>query len=146
MLPVCVCFFFFSFYNKFAIFYFVCFKSMDLWCLHFRHFVFSNFTFWSDMVVTCVFFTANAISMLIFFFFLEEYSFFYFFTSYFLYSGSIFFLTIDFKHSVFIEWFDWTSNPKSLFEGLPFIDFLVDSSVCFLVDLLLYFCTLPNSS
>ena len=36
------------------------------------------------------------------------------------------FLTIHFKHFDFIEWFDLNSNPKSMFERLSIIGFLVD--------------------
>ena len=48
--------------------------------------------------------------------------------------------TIYFKHFVFIELFDLNSNLDRLFERSSIKDFLVDSSVNFLVDLLIGLC------
>ena len=46
---------------------------------------------------------------------------------------AVFFLTIHFKHFDFIESFDLNSNSSNFFERSSISNFLVDSSVCFLV-------------
>ena len=47
------------------------------------------------------------------------------------------FLTIHLKHFDFIERFDLNSNSSNLFERSSISDFLVDTLVCFLVDLIM---------
>ena len=48
-------------------------------------------------------------------------------------NGSNIFLTINFKHFDFIEWFDLNSSSNSLFEILRFNKFLVDFSICLFI-------------
>ena len=55
-------------------------------------------------------------------------------------------LTTYFKHFVFIELFDLNSNLNNLFESSSMKASLVDSSVSFLVDLIMKFCILPIST
>ena len=54
-------------------------------------------------------------------------------------------LTILYKHFDFIDWFDLNSNSNSLFEIMSINDFLVDSSVNFLFDSLIWLYILPVS-
>ena len=53
--------------------------------------------------------------------------------------GNIF-LTTYFKHFLFMGLFDLNSNPNNLFESTSIKDSLVDSSVNFLVDLVMCLC------
>ena len=55
-------------------------------------------------------------------------------------------LATYFKHFVFMELFDLNSCLNNLFESPSLKDFLVDSSVNFLVDLIIKLCILPIST
>ena len=55
-------------------------------------------------------------------------------------------LATYFKHFVFMELFDLNSSLNNLFESSSLKDFLVDSSVNFLVDLTIKLCILPIST
>ena len=59
------------------------------------------------------------------------------FKKYFYYKLGSICLTTYFKHFVFMELFDLNSNLNNLFESSSVKDFLVDSSVNFLVDLVM---------
>ena len=55
-------------------------------------------------------------------------------------------LATYFKLFVFMELFDLNSNLNNLFESSSIKDFLVDSLVTFLVDLIIKLCILPIST
>ena len=58
-----------------------------------------------------------------------------------LYNHGNIYLTTNGKHFVFIELSFLNSNPNNLLESSSIKKFLVDSSVNFLVDLVMYLCT-----
>ena len=125
--------------------YFICFKNIDLSFLHLRHFDFSKFTLFlivlELMSLLPIYFLQLTQQVCFIFCFGEIVIFLIFWLVIFIMWQ--YFLTIHFKHFVFIEWFDLNSNLKSLFQRSSINEILSNVLVKFLVDSLMWFCILP---